>query len=123
MLSYLAVGESECRHFLVHSVSSAHTAHQRHHVVAAGGAAVAVDAVRHMPTRIRVLNSAIKLITVLCHDSKTSVFPTEHFLRTRTQVRHECTQVHNEKRSSKLAKSMSVPFGADKPLICHSEKR
>ena len=34
---------------------------------------------------------------------------------------HECTQVHDEKRSSKLAKS--VPFGEDKTLICHSEKR
>ena len=44
-------------------------------------------------------------------------FPAEHSLRTRTQVRHECTQVHDEKRSSKLAKSISVPFGADKPLI------
>ena len=52
-----------------------------------------------------------------------SVFPTEHSLRTRTQVRHECTQVHNERRSLKLAKSTSVPFGADRPLICHSEKR
>ena len=52
-----------------------------------------------------------------------SVFPSEHFLRTRTQVRHECTQVHVEKRSSKLAKSISVPFGAGKPLICHLEKR
>ena len=45
------------------------------------------------------------------------------FLRTRTQVRYECTQVHEEKRSSNFAKSISVPFGADKPLICHSEKR
>ena len=40
------------------------------------------------------------------------VFPTEHSLRTRTQVRHKCTQVHNGKRSSKLAKSISVPLGA-----------
>ena len=50
-----------------------------------------------------------------------SVFPTEHSLRTCTQVRHECTQVHDVKRSSKLAKS--VPFGANKTLICHSQKR
>ena len=52
-----------------------------------------------------------------------SVFPTEHSLRTRTQVRHECTQVHGEKRSSNLQKSISVPIGADKPLIFHSKKR
>ena len=32
-------------------------------------------------------------------------------------------KVHDEERSSKLAQSTSVPFGADKPLICHSEKR
>ena len=38
-----------------------------------------------------------------------------------TQVRHECTQVHDENRSSKVAKS--VTFGTDKTLICHSEKR
>ena len=56
-------------------------------------------------------------------DHLPSVFPSEHSLRTRTQVRHQCTQVHDEKRSSKLAKSISVPFGADKPLICHSKKR
>ena len=54
-----------------------------------------------------------------------SVFPAKHSLRARTPVRHECTQVHDEKRSSKLAKSISaaVPFKADKPpLICHSER-
>ena len=45
------------------------------------------------------------------------------FLRTCTQVRHDCTQVHGEKRSSKLAKSISVQFRADKPLICQLEKR
>ena len=58
-------------------------------------------------------------------ESPGSVFPTEHSLRTRTQVRHACTQVHDEKRSSKLAKSISMPFGADmyKPFICHSETR
>ena len=50
-------------------------------------------------------------------------FPTKHSLRTRTQVRHKCTQVHGGNRSSKLAKSKSVPCGADKPLICHSERR
>ena len=59
----------------------------------------------------------------IAYKGRTSVFPTEHFLHTRTQVRHECTQVHGEKRSSKLAKSISMLFGADKPLICHSEKR
>ena len=50
-------------------------------------------------------------------------FPTEHSLPTLTEVRHECTQVHDEKRSSKLAKSISVPFKPDKPIICHSEKK
>ena len=44
------------------------------------------------------------------------------FFRTRTQVRHVCTQVHASP-SSKLAKWMSVPFGADTLLICHPEKR
>lgn len=43
---------------------------QRIHVVTAGGAGVAVDAIRHMPTRMRVLQSALKLLAVLCHDSK-----------------------------------------------------
>ena len=51
-----------------------------------------------------------------------SAFPTKHSLRIRTQVRHECTQVADEKRSSKLAKSISVPFGADRPHICHSKR-
>ena len=56
-------------------------------------------------------------------DSDPVFFLPNIFLRTRTQVRHECTQVHDEKWSSKLAKLRSVMFGADKPLICHSEKR
>ena len=47
-----------------------------------------------------------------------SVFPSEHFLRTRTQVRDKCTQVHDQNRSSKFAKS--VLFRADKPFL--SEK-
>ena len=47
-----------------------------------------------------------------------SVFPTEHSLRTRTQVRDKCTQVHDQNRSSNFAKS--VPFRADKPFL--SEK-
>ena len=47
-----------------------------------------------------------------------SVFPTEHSLRTRTQVRDKCTQVHDQNRSSKFAKS--VPFRANKPFL--SEK-
>ena len=47
-----------------------------------------------------------------------SVFPTEHFLRTRTQVRDKCTQVDDQNRSSKFAKS--APFRADKPFL--SEK-
>ena len=61
-------------------------------------------------------------LAAVCIDSG-SVFPTEHSLRTRTQARRECTQVHDEKQSSKLSKLMSVPFRADKPLICHLEKR
>ena len=47
-----------------------------------------------------------------------SVFPTEHFLRTCTQVRDKCTQVHDQNRSSKFAKS--ALFRADKPFL--SEK-
>ena len=47
-----------------------------------------------------------------------SVFPTGHSLRTRTQVRDKCTQVHDQNQSSKFAKS--VPFRADKPFL--SEK-
>ena len=46
-------------------------------------------------------------------------FPVKHSLRTRAQVRNECTQVHNEKPSSKLAKS--VLFRAEEPFICHSD--
>ena len=51
----------------------------------------------------------------------TNLSPTEYSMRTRTQVRHECTQVHGEKWSSKLAKSLL--FRAETSLICHSEKK
>ena len=54
------------------------------------------------------VNHTCLLLRRTIRRSASSVFPTEHSLRTRTQVKHECTQVHDEKQSSKLAKSMSV---------------
>ena len=93
---------------------------------------------RYGNTRVRREDGPLRWVSCVCNHQEdshwwwykretwsngSSVFPTEHSLRTRTQVRHECTQVHDEERSWKLAKSISVPFGADKPLISHSEKR
>ena len=80
---------------------------------------IAVQCIRHHEQQLSLWGQLIS-ITGPCMTQSLSVFPTEHPLRTRTQVRHDCTQVHHEKWFWNLAKSLSVPFVADTPLICHS---